>query len=542
VTGPAWNGKGTDPWLPERLDARLEVGATERDIRRVVWAELSGWLVETARAVLRGGQRPNVDAVWARVPAWREAVDLIVSGEIRKALGLAFRKVLGAAYPWDQRVRMTAYLGEVRNRLVRVPDEVFDLVAHQVATGVNLGEGIPELRARIDNVLSTTGSERWSNRATVIARTEAIGALNAGRAEAFRAVAEEDPDQPMERIWLCVLPGTPVVANGVQAVARRWYDGEVWELRTASGRRVSLTPQHPVLTARGWVPAQFLQLGDQLLSVQGVDPIGTPGVKGRYALIEECFQAAAETREVRTLTREVPGSVDFNGHPAHEEIDVVAAYGHLSQGVETGLAQDLARLGLELTDKALADLVVQGALPHGVLCDHHARFGDAPGGFKATLTCAVPLDPDDPGGALVAHRDTRDPEDPANRVTAGAKLSAEAVDRTSGLVELDDLIGIEVRTWSGHVYDFTTYCHWFLADGIVVHNSTDDSRTRETHRLADGQRVALGQPFIVGGFELAFPGDPDGPPQEVIQCRCTMLLVEPGETVDMSNRQYRSRR
>jgi uncharacterized protein with gpF-like domain len=81
-----------------------------------------------------------------------------------------------------------------------------------------------------------------------------------------------------------------------------------------------------------------------------------------------------------------------------------------------------------------------------------------------------------------------------------------------------------------------------LADGIVVHNSTDDSRTRETHRLADGQRVALGQPFIVGGFELAFPGDPDGPPQEVIQCRCTMLLVEPGETVDMSNRQYRSRR
>lgn len=274
MTGPAWNGQGTDPWLPERLNARLEVGAAERDIRQVVWAELSGWLVETARAVLRGGQRPDTDAVWARVPAWRSAVDLIVSGEIRKALGLAFRQVMGAAYPWDQRVRMTAYLGEVRNRLVRVPEEVFDLVAHQVATGVNLGEGIPELRARIDSVLSTSGSDRWPNRATVIARTEAIGALNAGRAEAFRAASEEDPDQPLERIWL----------------------------------------------------------------------------------------------------------------------------------------------------------------------------------------------------------------------------------------------------------------------------ATDDIRTRDTHQAADGQRVALGQPFQVGGFELAFPGDPSGPPQEVIQCRCTMLLVEPGETVDMSNRQYRSRR
>jgi hypothetical protein len=274
VTGPVWNGEGKDPWLPARLEARLEVASTERDIRRVVWAELSGWLVETARAVLRGGQRPNPDAVWARVPAWREAVDLIVSGEIRKALSVAFRRVLGAAYPWDQRVRATAYLAEVRNRLVRVPDEVFSLVAHQVATGVNLGEGIPELRARIDNILSTTASERWPNRATVIARTEAVGALNAGRAEAFRVVDEEDPDTIYERLWL----------------------------------------------------------------------------------------------------------------------------------------------------------------------------------------------------------------------------------------------------------------------------STDDHRTRSTHVEADGQRVPLNSPFIVGGFELAFPGDPSGPPQEIIQCRCTALLVERGETVDMSNRQMRTGR
>jgi hypothetical protein len=72
--------------------------------------------------------------------------------------------------------------------------------------------------------------------------------------------------------------------------------------------------------------------------------------------------------------------------------------------------------------------------------------------------------------------------------------------------------------------------------------ATDDNRTRHTHEVADGQRQPLGQPFIVGGFELRFPGDPLGPPQEVIQCRCTMLLVEPGESLDLSNRQYRRRR
>lgn len=271
MTGPVWDGRGRDPWLPARLDARLDASAMERDIRMAVWAALSDWLVQTARRVLRGDLAPpSPDAVWARAAYWREAVDLILQGEIWKALGLAFERLLGKGYEWDQRPAMVAYLAEVRNRLVRIPDEVYDLVAGQVATGANLGEGIPKLAARVDNVLSTTESERWPNRAVVIARTETIGALNAGRAEAFKAVAEETGDE-LEMFWL----------------------------------------------------------------------------------------------------------------------------------------------------------------------------------------------------------------------------------------------------------------------------ATSDSRTRATHRAAEGQRVPVGSPFNVGGFNLRFPGDPSGPPQEVIQCRCTMLLVEPGETVDLSNRQFR---
>lgn len=55
--------------------------------------------------------------------------------------------------------------------------------------------------------------------------------------------------------------------------------------------------------------------------------------------------------------------------------------------------------------------------------------------------------------------------------------------------------------------------------------ATEDERTRHTHDEADGQTVAFGDPFTVGGFSLAFPGDPAGPPQEVIACRCTTFAV-----------------
>jgi SPP1 gp7 family putative phage head morphogenesis protein len=52
-----------------------------------------------------------------------------------------------------------------------------------------------------------------------------------------------------------------------------------------------------------------------------------------------------------------------------------------------------------------------------------------------------------------------------------------------------------------------------------------DERVRDTHREADGQVKAVDEPFDVGGEELMFPGDPDGSPEETINCRCTVLPV-----------------
>jgi hypothetical protein len=55
--------------------------------------------------------------------------------------------------------------------------------------------------------------------------------------------------------------------------------------------------------------------------------------------------------------------------------------------------------------------------------------------------------------------------------------------------------------------------------------ATGDTRTRIEHREADGQTVAFTEPFMVGGFPLAFPGDPSGPAALVINCRCATFAV-----------------
>ncbi len=52
-----------------------------------------------------------------------------------------------------------------------------------------------------------------------------------------------------------------------------------------------------------------------------------------------------------------------------------------------------------------------------------------------------------------------------------------------------------------------------------------DLRTRDSHRIADGQIREQGKPFDVGAAKLMHPGDPTGPPEEIIQCRCVAAAV-----------------
>ena len=55
--------------------------------------------------------------------------------------------------------------------------------------------------------------------------------------------------------------------------------------------------------------------------------------------------------------------------------------------------------------------------------------------------------------------------------------------------------------------------------------SAEDHRTRLSHALANEQVVGMDEPFIVGGVELAMPGDPSGPADQVINCRCVVGYI-----------------
>lgn len=66
--------------------------------------------------------------------------------------------------------------------------------------------------------------------------------------------------------------------------------------------------------------------------------------------------------------------------------------------------------------------------------------------------------------------------------------------------------------------------------------ATLDARTRHSHAMLDGEQVAQDKKFSNG---CRFPGDLQGPPWEIYNCRCTLIAAVEG--VDTSSAQRRAR-
>ena len=55
--------------------------------------------------------------------------------------------------------------------------------------------------------------------------------------------------------------------------------------------------------------------------------------------------------------------------------------------------------------------------------------------------------------------------------------------------------------------------------------ATLDGRTRDSHVIMDGQQQEVGKRFSNG---CRYPGDPQGAPAEVYNCRCTLVAIVEG--------------
>lgn len=352
-------------------------------------------------------------------------------------------------------------------------------------------------------------------------------------------------------IYRCFLPGTRV-AGRFSAGIKSYYKGPAVRLVTAAGHELAVTANHPVLTARGMVPAAELREGDHLVTNRGqvewrAARVGQLHGELVAPTIEQVFGALVQAGH-ESAARVSP--VDLHGDAAfcEPEVHVVRADRELVFALEAGSAQRLDELALVHADLPAARVGPRDLLRHRDVADAgdevgRRDVGAALGRGQLAHSDALSLALIAHGQAELAHRlaqgsaiNAGTPADRQDRLArqmrhmslarlalafgsspvagfeagavhalhdravADAELGGDGSEGGASLEPLDELVSVEVSHYEGHVYDLQERSGLLIAEGIVASNChcsvtevllDDDDRPLLTDRAKETSRAEL---------------------------------------------------
>lgn len=334
----------------------------------------------------------------------------------------------------------------------------------------------------------------------------------------------------------CVVSDALISGPKQTAAYRALFSGDVVTFTLASGKKLAVTPNHQMLTDRGFVAAKFVKNGDNLISTSGTEVLPRAAFRGREADLDDAPATAAQKFESLTLSRApavkvMPVPVHFHGDGQfiHGDIDVVAPYGFLGSDPHPFLSKPDRKDQIGAASKLEGSLHGAGPSLERSVASLRSPNGDVGfGGERAALGERHPrvsqsdsLQQRAQREAALGDRGFEPPSghaafpyqrlqrlagnvafDPRRQISMFApveelrggisrpKLNASLVkpshdgfptdphivrdflERLSGFVAADRVVNVESQSFAGHVYDFSTEPQWYVANGVVTHNCT----------------------------------------------------------------------
>lgn len=153
---------------------------------------------------------------------------------------------------------------------------------------------------------------------------------------------------PMPALHMgCFVADTKIVSPKILRGFDRPYSGDVVIIRTARGHEITCTPNHPILTPRGWISAGQFKEGDKIVTSSVGDGVLTSAPDGVEieTRIEDVVTSLLANRGMRPIS--VPLSPeDFHGDVSNQQIAIVWSNGELWNGVDPSGLEHPEELGL----------------------------------------------------------------------------------------------------------------------------------------------------------------------------------------------------
>nr|DAR93793.1 MAG TPA: minor capsid protein [Caudoviricetes sp.] len=317
----------------------------------------------------------------------------------------------------------------------------------------------------------------------------------------------------------CVVGDTKVSGPNALAAYRRKYSGEIVTIRTALGHNLTVTPNHPILTPHGWVAANKLSKGDYVFSRVNSDgmPLGVrPNKYEGEPSIKNEFNALGDTFGVNSF---LGSTTDFhNDGIKNQNVDIVFVDSKLMRNADSKAlkhfsetsffnasrfsnisfgSSSLTKVGMSLfssSDSIMSGFANKASFFRRI--SRHLSLHGQTATFGIDSTFFKPISNRRLGNTkLLGDNSFIEPFIPKvndtfdintlltsigiqaksfefagdNPIPASEMLSHSS-DRSPFIVEPDEIISVDTRMWSGHVYNLSTENAWYFANSIVTHN------------------------------------------------------------------------
>jgi Inorganic Pyrophosphatase len=293
--------------------------------------------------------------------------------------------------------------------------------------------------------------------------------------DAFWAI-QTKPDGSFDE-YKCILPGQELVGTIVGG-SKSFYAGQAVKLRSAAGKTLSITPNHPVLTLRGLIPAGSLKKGDYLLAYDGEGELATSGdhKQNPPTVVEQVFRSLVKLHPLG-VSRKLVAPFDFHGDAQgfQGEVEVVRTYCDLWSEIVPQAAQRLLEGNFVRPLPAKTSLV-------GSRSFHERSYAEGPAGvgttraFRETPTM-LGYGFGRPPSKTQRYRFGNSPDRDLALLKSASdcadvhiKTVGDAPRRLPLGVALDQIVDVEFVHYSGPVFDFESTTGLLVANRVIVSN------------------------------------------------------------------------
>ena len=278
-----------------------------------------------------------------------------------------------------------------------------------------------------------------------------------------------DPDGRPEEVYNCFVGETKVASDSdVVRSYKHKYDGKIISIKTAGGVQFSCTPNHPILTPNGWIAAELLNNGDNILVTFGEQNVFggvNPDIKHRFPRID----AIHNLFNVSGGERAVGVSVDFHGDVATSNVEIITQKRLLWNVGYSSRRNGLDKFLLKFSNKTLSCFCS--------LFKHFWSVCKTSFGFIGSKCKSLPFfkcsvsHSCEHGFGTIANRDSVLTEYSINDLPADTVIDGELLDRLSSKVFIDTIVSVDVSVLSTHVYNLQTENGYYFVNSIIPHDS-----------------------------------------------------------------------